>query len=60
MSAIPPKLRMAAPLAALALLTACTGRGINAGEEGGQAFIAFSVMLLAALGLLWLAIGRGD
>ena len=44
----------------LALLTSCAGRGINAGESGGRAFIAFAVMLLVTLGLMWLAIGRGD
>jgi hypothetical protein len=39
--------------------TACTG-GINAGEEGGLAFIVFAVMLLAFLGILWLVLGRED
>ena len=50
--------------AGLALLTsmalpAC-GAGINAGEEGGVAFIAFTVMLLLTLGALWYFLGRED
>ena len=44
-------------LVLLALPSACTG-GINAGEEGGQAFIAFTVMLLLTLWILWLVLGR--
>ncbi|MFN2488679.1 MAG: hypothetical protein ABR529_02840 [Actinomycetota bacterium] len=39
--------------------TSCTG-GINAGEEGGLAFIALTGMLLAILGILWLVLGRED
>ncbi len=54
------RLRLAVSLLALTLLPACAGRGINAGEQGGRAFMAFTVMLLATLGVLWLAIGRGD
>lgn len=47
-------------LASLVLVvpTACTSGGINAGEEGGHAFIAFAVMLLLTLGVLWLVLGR--
>lgn len=47
------------PIAALLLLlgTACTG-GINAGRQGGQAFIALTLMLLAFLFIMWLIIGR--
>jgi hypothetical protein len=43
----------------LLLATACTG-GVNAGEEGGLAFIIFTVMLLAMIGVLWLVLGRED
>lgn len=39
--------------------SACSG-GINAGEQGGRAFIAFTAMLLITLAALWLSIGRGD
>ncbi len=41
----------------LVFLTACTG-GVNAGEKGGQAFIAFTAMLLLTLGVLWIVLGR--
>lgn len=55
--------RRAPTLMALALLalagTACTG-GVNAGEEGGLAFIVFTGMLLAIIGVLWLVLGRED
>lgn len=44
-------------VAALAL-GACSGGGINAGEEGGHAFIAFAGMLLLTLGILWIVLGR--
>jgi hypothetical protein len=49
-------------LAATALLTmaSCSSGGINAGEIGGVAFIAFTGMLLVSLGILYLFIGRGD
>jgi hypothetical protein len=41
------------------LATSCTG-GINAGEEGGLAFIVFAAMLLVVLAVLWLVLGRED
>jgi hypothetical protein len=41
------------------LLPACTG-GINAGVDGGAAFIAFAGMLIVFCVILWLAIGRED
>ena len=52
--------RVTLAVCALALAsTACTG-GINAGEDGGVAFIVFAGMLLAFLGILWLVLGRED
>ena len=39
--------------------TACTG-GINAGEEGGLAFIVFTGMVLVTLAILWIVLGRED
>ncbi len=52
--------RTAAATASLALVaTSCTG-GINAGEEGGVAFIVFAGMLVAFLAILWLVLGRED
>jgi hypothetical protein len=49
-------------LAALLLLAAsgCTKTGINAGEEGGQAFILFTIMLLVTIVILWFILGRED
>ncbi len=41
----------------LCALAACSG-GINAGEKGGQAFIAFAAMLLITLAILWIVLGR--
>jgi hypothetical protein len=41
----------------LVALSACTG-GINAGEKGGQAFIALTGMLLVTLAILWIVLGR--
>lgn len=50
--------RLAAVL--LLLSSACTKTGINAGEEGGQAFVLFTVMLLATIAILWFILGRED
>lgn len=42
------------------LVGSSCGGGINAGEEGGLAFIAFTVMLLAIVGLMAYILGRED
>jgi hypothetical protein len=49
-------------LAALLLLLApaCTRTGVNAGEEGGKAFILFTIMLIATVAILWFILGRED
>jgi hypothetical protein len=39
--------------------SACTG-GVNAGEEGGLAFILFTGMLIAGCAILWLILGREE
>ncbi len=39
--------------------TACSG-GINAGEDGGIAFILFTIMLLAVVGVMAFILGRED
>lgn len=49
---------LAGALAAFAL-SACTG-GVNAGEEGGLAFIVFTGMLIATAFVLWVVLGRQD
>jgi hypothetical protein len=41
------------------ILASCTG-GINAGEQGGEAFIAFTIMLLITIAVLWYFLGRED
>ena len=51
------RLRLILAALLLALPTACTG-GINAGEKGGQAFIAMTAMLLIILAILWVVLGR--
>lgn len=46
---------------ALALAApACTGPGLNAGEDGGLAWIGLTVMLLITGLIMWLALGRGE
>ena len=54
------KLRLA--LASLLLLgaTACSGTGINAGEQGGRAFIAFTAMLVLTVVILAIFLGKED
>lgn len=46
--------------ASLLLLSGCTRTGVNAGEEGGQAFILFTIMLLATIVILWFILGREE
>jgi hypothetical protein len=48
----------AALLLALAS-SACTG-GINAGEDGGLAFIVFAGMLIITALVLWFVLGREE
>jgi hypothetical protein len=58
---MPQPRKLAVWIGTLAALSsgACTG-GINAGEEGGLAFIAFTVMLLITIAVLWFFLGRED
>jgi hypothetical protein len=59
MRVLASRLRVAAAVAATTLLGACTG-GINAGEEGGVAFIAFTGMLILTIAILYYFLGRED
>ena len=54
--------RTRAALASLVLvaMTACTGRGIDAGEKGGVAFIAFTGFLIVTCVVMWWFLGRND
>lgn len=48
-------------VAALTLTApACTRPGLNAGEDGGLAWIGLTVMLLITGAILWFALGRGE
>lgn len=44
----------------LLLAPACNRTGINAGEEGGQAFVLFTIMLIVTAVILWFILGRED
>jgi hypothetical protein len=54
--------RLRTVLVSLALLgaTACTGRGVDAGEDGGVAFIAFTGFLVVTVIVMWWFLGRND
>lgn len=41
-------------------LSACSRPGVNAGRQGGVAFILFTIMLIAMGAVLWFFIGRED
>jgi hypothetical protein len=53
------RLRILATVLPLAAMTAC-GTGINAGVDGGIAFILFTGMLILTCVILYLALGRDD
>jgi hypothetical protein len=59
LNALMTRVRLLPSLFLAVLLPACTG-GIDAGVDGGVAFIAFTVMLIVFAALLWWAIGRED
>ena len=54
------KLRATLALFSMLALSACSKEGINAGEEGGVAFIAMAAMLVLTCVLLWFFLGRND
>ena len=53
-------MRTTATAGLLLLLSGCSRTGINAGEEGGQAFVLFTVMLLITMAILWFILGREE
>jgi hypothetical protein len=56
-----PLLLRTIALAVFALaLSSCTGPGINAGEDGGQAFIALFGLLAIGVFLFWFFLGRDE
>ena len=54
------RMRIASLMLPALLLGACSSGGINAGEQGGMAFVAFAVMLVITVVILYFAIGRRD
>ncbi|HVF54255.1 MAG TPA: hypothetical protein VNC78_11730 [Actinomycetota bacterium] len=42
------------------LLGACSNPGVNAGRQGGIAFIWFAVMLVVTGFIMWFFLGRED
>lgn len=59
MRVLATRLRVPAAIAVMTLLGAC-GTGVNAGEEGGIAFIAFTGMLILTIAILYYFLGRED
>jgi hypothetical protein len=53
-------IRMALGALLLLALSGCTGAGIDAGHDGGVAFIAMAGMLILTVFLLWFFLGRND
>jgi hypothetical protein len=58
--AVVRKLRLALAMMLLFGATACSGTGINAGEQGGRAFIVFTVMLVVTGVILAIFLGKED
>lgn len=54
------KVRTTLALLLVLTTTACSGRAIDAGEDGGVAFIAMAGMLILTCIVLWFFLGRND
>jgi len=54
------RLRLALATSLLFGATACSGTGINAGEQGGRAFIVFTAMLVLTVVILAIFLGKED
>lgn len=55
-----PKVRTLLVAVALLATSACSRPGINAGERGGLAFIAFAAMLVIMVAVLAIFLGKED
>ncbi len=53
------ELRLLLAALLLTLLAGCTN-GINAGREGGVAFIGMAIMLILSVAILWFILGREE
>jgi hypothetical protein len=54
------RLRLAFATLLLLSAAACSGTGINAGEQGGRAFIVLAVMLVVIVIILAIFLGKED
>ena len=54
------KLRFALATLVLVAMTACSGPGVNAGEQGGRAIILFAAMLVVTGLVLAFFLGKED
>lgn len=52
-----PMTRVLASSGLLLTLASCSG-GVNAGKQGGVAFILMAVMLVLMVAILWFILGR--
>ena len=52
-----PMTRVLASSGLLLTLASCTN-GVNAGKEGGVAFIGMAIMLVLMVAILWFILGR--
>lgn len=57
---LPAKVRALLVAVALLAASACSRPGINAGERGGLAFIAFAAMLVIMIAVLAIFLGKED
>jgi putative effector of murein hydrolase LrgA (UPF0299 family) len=55
----PALLRVLVAAFGLLLLPSCVG-SLNAGDQGGVAFIFFAIMLIATCVILWFFLGREE
>ncbi|MGH2700176.1 MAG: hypothetical protein ACRDJ2_00200 [Actinomycetota bacterium] len=54
------RLRFALAVLVALGMSACSGPGVNAGEQGGRAFILFTVMLIVTCAVLAFFLGKED